>query len=99
MYNLLHLKAGSEEEFFIACDAAGLVFDGKVITASKDHAIDIIGEIRVNTGETTIDNDGNELPVLAIIDGYHANIKSRVKLGIEHLSISVDNPQRKFAGD
>lgn len=99
MYKQLYIKTESEKEFLAACEKVDLTDDGEVITSSKDYAMDVIGGIRMPTGEAYTDDDGNELPIYAPIEGYHVNIKTKIKLGLEHLAIDVGSPQRKFAGD
>ncbi len=36
---------------------------------------DIIGIIYEPTGETTTDSEGNEVPVMAPVDGWHVNVR------------------------
>ena len=61
-------------------------------------ALDIIGEIFVETGETLTDDDGNEYPEMEAIEGYHANLIADA--GIEGLPTieAPSSPYRKWAG-
>lgn len=39
-------------------------------------ALDMIGTIYVESGNTLTDEDGNEYPEMVAIDGFHANLKA-----------------------
>ena len=61
-------------------------------------ALDMIGTIYTETGNTLTDSDGNEYPETEAIDGYHANLIADI--GIEGLSTidAPSTPYRKWAG-
>jgi hypothetical protein len=59
-----------------ALEAAGLVNeDGGYITASHNHALDVIGTIS-RGGEW--DEDGNEITPPKVIEGWHVNYRGEV---------------------
>jgi len=62
-------------------------------------ALDIIGTIYVETGETLTDDNGNEYPEMEAIEGYHANLIADA--GIEGLPTidAPETPYRKWAGE
>ena len=61
-------------------------------------ALDIIGTIFKATGETMVDEEGIETPVLAAIDGYHANLIADAE-GLNLPTIEAPNtPYRVWAG-
>ena len=71
-------------------------------------ALDMIGTIYAETGNTLTDSDGNEYPEIEAIDGYHANLIADIGTDsdgneyseIEGLS-TIDapaTPYRKWAG-
>lgn len=98
---MLALKTDSYEDFYAACEDAGLTFDGEIVTATYDYQIDLIGTIYERTGNTITDDDGLEHDEKTACDGYHVNIKVRGDFvtGLEHLEIECETPQYKFAGD
>jgi len=49
--------------------------DPYLVTATHDYAIDLVGVIYEPTGETLTDDDGNEYPETAPIDGWHVNLR------------------------
>lgn len=61
-------------------------------------ALDIIGEIFVETGEILTDEDGKKYPEIEAIEGYHANLVAAVD--IEGLPVidAPSTPYRKWAG-
>lgn len=69
-----YLKFASEQEAIEAFTVVELTHDGKIMAATPDLAIDVIGSISKPTG-ALINCDGVELPVLAPISGYHVNIR------------------------
>lgn len=42
---------------------------------TADYAIDIVGVIYEPTGNTLTDDEGNEYPEMAPLDGWHINIR------------------------
>ena len=46
-----------------------------LVTATHDYAIDVVGVIYKPTGETLTDDEGNEYPETAPLDGWHLNIR------------------------
>jgi len=49
--------------------------DPYLVMHSHDYAIDIVGTIHEPTGATTTDEEGNEVAVMAAVDGWHINIR------------------------
>jgi hypothetical protein len=83
-----YIRAVDEAALYEALEAAGLMtkvyseFDeegngvGEFTWAKADgHDLDIIGVIWKATDQTTTDADGNEVPVMEALDGYHANLR------------------------
>jgi len=46
-----------------------------LVATTHDYAIDIVGVIYEPTGVTLTDDEGNEYPATAPLDGYHVNIR------------------------
>ncbi|MGS3142641.1 hypothetical protein ACB274_08575 [Aeromonas sanarellii] len=73
----LYLKAGSEPAMTSALSAAGFTQDSESgALHHPDAALDVIGTIFQPTGETTL-VDGQEVPVMAPVSGYHANVRTK----------------------
>jgi len=51
--------------------------DAYLVKHSKDHSIDIIGVIHEATGNMLTDDEGNEYPEIAPINGWHVNLRIR----------------------
>lgn len=47
----------------------------KLVKATPEYAIDVIGVIQKATGNTLTDDEGNEYPEIAPIDGWHVNFR------------------------
>ncbi len=92
-YTLKHLRTETFEELLSACEAVGLIDDeGEIITASHNHHLHVIGTLYDVTGNMLTDEDGNEYPEKAAVTGYHANLKYKVDVGLNHLAIDVATP-------
>ncbi len=100
-YTTYRLKTDSYDDFYTACESAGLVSDGEIITASHNHCIALIGTLYSETGDTLTDDDGSEYAETEAIDGYHVNlrVKDDYVTGLESLAIDVDSPSVKFSGE
>ena len=46
-----------------------------LVSHSHDYAIDLVGVIYKPTGNTLTDDEGNEYPETAPIDGWHVNVR------------------------
>ena len=46
-----------------------------LVSTTHDYAIDLVGVIYEPTGETLTDDEGNEWPETAPLDGWHLNIR------------------------
>jgi len=46
-----------------------------LVTTTHDYAIDVVGTIYKPTGEMLVDDEGNEYPETAPLDGWHLNIR------------------------
>ena len=82
----LYLKADNEAAMLTALKAAGFIADEE--SGALYHpgtAISVIGTIYQPTGETTID-DGESVPVMAAVPGYHANVRTTS----EELAVALD---------
>lgn len=73
---------------------------GSWITASKDHALDVIGTVYAPTGETLVDSEGIEYPEMAPIEGFHVNlmVQKLPKALKTYAAKRKDNPYRLFSG-
>ena len=61
--------------------------------------LDVIGTIYQPTGTMLTDDEGNEYPEVAPIDGFHANIKTdKVLEGLPTIEAPT-TPYRKWLGD
>ena len=49
--------------------------DAYLVTHTHDYAIDLVGTIYEPTGNTLTDDEGNEYPETAPIDGWHVNVR------------------------
>ena len=49
--------------------------DAYLVTHSHDYAIDVVGTIQEPTGTMLTDDEGNEYPETAPVDGWHVNIR------------------------
>ena len=72
----LYLKAGSKSAMTLALKTAGFIQDpDSGALYHPDAALDVIGTIYQPTGETTL-VDGQEVPVMAPVSGYHVNVRT-----------------------
>jgi hypothetical protein len=46
-----------------------------LVTHTHDYAIDLVGVIYEPTGTTLTDDEGNEYPETAPVDGWHVNVR------------------------
>lgn len=107
MKNVYRLKAESEDalnEVLLSVLKTYTNTSGElsIITSTHDYFIDICGVLYAETGVTLTDEDGNEYPEKAAIEGYHANLVTKDADIIEALSdyiIEVDTPLVKIAGE
>ncbi len=96
-YTTLYLKSESYEAFYAECEKAGLVFDSEIKTGSHNHCLVLLPNLRKKTGAILTDNDGFEYEETEKLDGYHANLRYKKEIGIEHLAVEVDSPCVIFA--
>jgi hypothetical protein len=61
------------------------------------EALDIIGSIWKPTGETVLDSEGNEMPEMAPIDGYHANMMASDGITGDAVIDEPSSPYRVWA--
>ena len=54
-----------------------VVLDGDpyLVAYTRDYSIDVIGVMHEPTGNMLTDDEGNEYPEMAPIDGWHVNVK------------------------
>ena len=78
--------------------------DPYLVINCKDYAIDIVGVIQTQTGATITDDEGNQYPETAPIDGWHLNIRltgenrrSDVESINSDYGVSVNSPSRVWA--
>lgn len=72
----LYLKAANEAAMLTALKASGFIADEESGALYLDgSALDVIGTIYQPTGETTL-VDGEHVPVMAEVPGYHVNVRT-----------------------
>ena len=76
-------------------DAGFLDADQNPITASHDHALDVVGVI-TNGGE--YDEEGNVTVASTVLDGWHVNYSGELPEAWEDYVVSPEQPVRVFAG-
>ena len=97
-YTTTYLKADNYDDFVSACSDAGLIDDeGNTITVSHNHCLVLLGVLHKPTGNVIKDDDGNEIPETTLLEGYHANLRAKVPVGIEHLAVECATPLVVFA--
>ena len=102
-----NLKAANESTLTAALLDAGILTN--VIDAdtqetirtqvANGYSLDIIGIIHKPTGAVTI-NDGFETPVMAALDGYHANLRADLtdeQIAVLPVIAAPNNPVRVWA--
>jgi hypothetical protein len=109
-----YLKTADEAALYEALEAAGLYqkvyseFDEEGNPVGEfewqrvgQYDLDIIGFISKPSEETALDADGNEVPVMTFIDGYHANIRGITAEQAAQLPTIAkpSSPVRIWAGD
>lgn len=78
-----------------ALEAAGLLTeDGEFITASHNHALDVIGTI-FSGGEWALDDSVITPPT--VLDGWHVNYSGELPEGWEEFVVTPEQPVRVFA--
>lgn len=78
-----------------ALEAAGLLTeDGEFITASHNHALDVIGTI-FSGGEWALDDSVITAPT--VLDGWHVNYSGELPEGWEEFVVTPEQPVRVFA--
>lgn len=75
-------------------DAGLLDGDQQFITASHNHALDVIGTI-TRGGEW--DEDGNVITAPTVLDGWHVNYSGELPEGWEEFVVTPANPVRIWA--
>ncbi|MBL0511850.1 hypothetical protein [Aeromonas media] len=72
----LYLKAGSKSAMTLALKTAGFIQDPESgAFYHPDAVLDVIGTIYAPTGET-MTVDGETVPVMAPVPGYHVNVRT-----------------------
>lgn len=69
-----YLKFATEKAAKDALTVAGYVSDGEVMTASHEHAIDLVGQVVKTPAET--DAEGNITKAAVMETGYFVNIRT-----------------------
>ena len=78
-----------------ALESAGLLTeDGEFITASHNHALDVIGTIS-RGGEW--DEEGNVITAPTVLDGWHVNYAGELPECWEEYRVEPQNPMRVWA--
>lgn len=75
--------------------------DGEFVPNTSDYAIDVVGTLYEDTGNTLTDDDGMEYPEMQAIPGWHVNIRllnDTVRETVESLNtlhgVSPESPKR-----
>ena len=75
--------------------------DPYLVAHSHDYAIDVVGVLHEPTGTMLTDDDGNEYPETAPVDGWHVNIRlvgDAMRETVEALDtshgVTPESPQR-----
>lgn len=50
--------------------------EGNLMTSSYDYAIDVVGTIFKKTGGQTHDGNGNIIPEVTQVNGWHVNVRT-----------------------
>lgn len=96
----LYLKAGSKSAMTLALKTAGFSQDGD--NGALYHpaaALDVIGTIYQPTGATIL-VDGQEVPAMAPVAGYHANVRTTseaLAAALDGLRLYPTTPVRVWA--
>jgi hypothetical protein len=78
-----------------ALDDAGLLDgDQQFITASHNHALDVIGTI---TRGGDWDEEGNVITAPTVLDGWHVNYSGELPEGWEQYAVQPQQPVRVWA--
>lgn len=78
-----------------ALEVAGLLNeDGEPITASHQHALDVIGTI-TRGGEW--DDEGNVVVPYEVLPGWHVNLQGQLPDGWEQYAVHPQQPVRVWA--
>ena len=89
------IRFPNEATGMAALEAAGLLNeDGEFITASHNHALDLIGTI-TRGGE--YDEEGNVITEAVTLDGWHVNYSGDIPENWEQYSVNPQTPYRVFA--
>lgn len=92
-YTLSHIRVNDINELKSECGNVGLLtVDGALITSSHNHHLMVIGDLYEESGVLLTDKDGNKYKEKVKIEGFHANLKYKEDVGLNHLSISVKTP-------
>lgn len=68
------------------------------ILADINASVDVIGTIHKPTGKMLKDEDGNEYPAFAAIDGYHVNVRAGEEIPVlDTYKIEPKTPLRVWA--
>jgi len=74
------LSAFYRQDYITSVDEEGVETqtpDGEayLVTHTHDYAIDVVGLIHEPTGTMLTDDEGNDYPEMAPVDGWHVNIR------------------------
>ena len=62
-----------------------------------EGAVDVIGVISKPTGEMTFDDEGNEVPVMTTLEGWHVNTRGSMSLDLQAFAVTPELPVRVWA--
>lgn len=92
IYTTKYLKTDSLETLLTECEKVGLVSEGEIITASHNHHLLLLPDLAAPTGVILTDNDGSDYHETKKLEGFHANLKYKVDVGLNHLAVEVKTP-------
>lgn len=102
-YITKRLKADDEATMLSVLERVfGTEEDGNLITSRHGLSIVLLGTLYAETGNMLTDDEGNEYPERAALDGYHVNLRTKNQADVDALAdyiVDVDNPLVKYAGE
>ena len=100
------MSAFYRQDYITNVDEEGVetqVADGDpyLVQFTHDYAIDVVGTLYEETGNTLTDDEGNEYPEMAAVDGWHVNVRlvgDAMREAVEALDashgVTPESPQR-----
>ena len=100
---IIRLKTATEADMIDALKIALKTdAEGELITSSHVYFASMCGTLYKNTGVMLIDDEDNEYPEKAALEGFHANLvtnDSKIIAAVADITITVNAPLIKIAGE